>query len=47
VHWVVTEFGRANLHGLTISRRARALLGLAHPRFRDTLAAEARSLGLL
>lgn len=47
VHWVVTEFGRANLHGLTIAQRARALLGIAHPRFRDTLAAEARSLGLL
>jgi acetyl-CoA hydrolase len=47
VHWVVTEFGRANLHGLTIAQRARALLGIAHPRFRDTLAAEARSLGFL
>lgn len=47
VHWVVTEFGRANLHGLSIAQRARALLGLAHPRFREALAAEARALGLL
>ncbi len=47
VHWVVTEFGRANLHGLSIRQRARALLGLAHPRFRDALAAEAKALGFL
>jgi acyl-CoA hydrolase len=47
VHWIVTEFGRANLHGLTIAQRARALLCLAHPRFRDALAAEAGALGLL
>ncbi len=47
VHWVATEFGRANLHGLSIARRARALLGLAHPRFREALASEAHALGLL
>lgn len=47
VHWVATEFGRANLHGLTIAQRARALLRLAHPRFREQLAAEAHALGFL
>ena len=45
VHNVVTEFGRADLHGLSIAQRAKALIGLAHPRFRDALAAEARALG--
>lgn len=37
VHWVVTEYGAANLHGLTLSERAAALIGLAHPDFRDGL----------
>lgn len=45
VHHVVTEFGRADLHGLSIAQRAKALIGLAHPRFRDALSAEARALG--
>jgi acyl-CoA hydrolase len=47
VHWIVTEFGRANLHGLSIAQRTRALVRLAHPRFREALTAEARSLGYI
>ena len=47
VHWVVTEHGRVDLHGLDLSQRARALIGLAAPGFRDELSAEARRLGLL
>jgi 4-hydroxybutyrate CoA-transferase len=47
VHWVVTEHGRANLHGLDLAERARALIGLAAPHFRDALSAEAHHLGLL
>lgn len=34
---VVTEYGRANLRGLSVRQRARALIGLAHPRFREAL----------
>jgi acetyl-CoA hydrolase len=45
VHHVVTEWGRVNLHGLSIRARTRALISIAHPRFRDGLAAEARTLG--
>ncbi|MES2642779.1 MAG: acetyl-CoA hydrolase/transferase C-terminal domain-containing protein [Myxococcota bacterium] len=45
VHHVATEWGRANLHGLTIRQRARSLISIAHPRFRDALTAEARALG--
>jgi acyl-CoA hydrolase len=37
---VVTEFGRADLRGLGERARARALIRLAHPRFRDTLERE-------
>ena len=34
---VVTEYGAAQLRGLTIRERARALAGIAHPAFRDEL----------
>ncbi len=37
VQWVVTEYGAANLHGLSLNQRAEALIGLAHPDFRPTL----------
>jgi 4-hydroxybutyrate CoA-transferase len=46
VHWVVTEHGRVNLHGMDLAQRARALIGLAAPGFRDDLSARARHLGL-
>jgi acyl-CoA hydrolase len=42
VDWVVTEYGRAELRGLSEAQRARALIGLAHPRFRETLEREWR-----
>lgn len=47
VDQVVTEYGVAELRGRTISERARALIGIAHPRFRDELTAEGRALGYL
>lgn len=47
VHHVVTEWGRVNLHGLTIRQRARALISIAHPKFREQLEAEARRLEFL
>ncbi|HSE39194.1 MAG TPA: acetyl-CoA hydrolase/transferase C-terminal domain-containing protein [Acidobacteriota bacterium] len=37
VHYVVTEFGVAYLHGKTISERCKALIDIAHPDFRDEL----------
>lgn len=42
VHWVVTEFGAVNLHGLSIRERAEALVSIAHPDFRAELARDAR-----
>ncbi len=39
---VVTEFGVAELNGRSIAERARALIGIAHPDFRDELTAFAR-----
>ncbi len=47
VHHVVTEFGVADLHGRTLRDRARALIAIAHPKFRDDLEAQARRLHLL
>ena len=47
VHWVITEHGRVNLHGLDIAERAKALIAIAEPRFRDDLEADARRLGLV
>ena len=37
VHYVVTEFGIAYLHGRTIRQRAEALIEIAHPKFREEL----------
>ena len=44
VHYVITEYGVARLHGATLAQRARALINIAHPDFRDQLLATARQL---
>ena len=36
--YIVTEFGVASLKGRTMRQRAEALIGIAHPDFRDGLA---------
>ncbi|MFH1632514.1 MAG: GNAT family N-acetyltransferase, partial [Chloroflexota bacterium] len=43
VHYVVTEYGVAYLHGKSLRERAMALIQIAHPRFRDWLLAEAKA----
>lgn len=37
VHYVVTEYGTANLYGKNLSQRAKALISIAHPDHRETL----------
>lgn len=44
VHWVVTEYGAVNLHGMTLRERAEALISIAHPQFRRELTAAANGL---
>ncbi len=43
VHYVVTEYGIAYLHGKSIRERAMALISVAHPRFRKELIQAAKS----
>jgi len=47
VHYVVTEYGVANLHGRSLRERAAALIECAHPDFREGLRAAARARNLL
>jgi len=42
VHFVVTEYGIADLHGKTVRERVKSLINIAHPKFRDELEAKAR-----
>ena len=44
---VVTEHGVAELRGRTIAERTEALIGIAHPGFRERLRDDARRLGYL
>ncbi|MGH7788327.1 MAG: acetyl-CoA hydrolase/transferase family protein [Candidatus Binatia bacterium] len=45
--YVVTEFGLVNLKGKSVAERATALIGIAHPDFREPLMREARELKLV
>jgi 4-hydroxybutyrate CoA-transferase len=44
VRYVVTEYGVADLYGLTIRQRAKCLIQIAHPEFREDLTRMARDL---
>jgi acyl-CoA hydrolase len=47
VMYVVTEYGMVNLKGKSVPERAAALIGIAHPDFRESLAREARAKKLV
>ncbi|MDR1807965.1 MAG: hypothetical protein LBR33_08665 [Propionibacteriaceae bacterium] len=42
---VVTEYGWVSLRGTTVQERAKLLISIAHPQFRDELDAKAREFG--
>ncbi|MBT3181943.1 MAG: GNAT family N-acetyltransferase [Deltaproteobacteria bacterium] len=44
VHYVVTEYGIADLHGKNIRERSMALISIAHPKFRRQLLEEAKKM---
>lgn len=47
VRFVVTEYGVAELYGKTIRQRAQALIGVAHPNFREELTRQAKELNYI
>ncbi|MBN1189989.1 MAG: GNAT family N-acetyltransferase [Dehalococcoidales bacterium] len=47
IHYVVTEYGIAYLHGKNIRERAMELISIAHPRFRRDLIQEAKAQNLI
>jgi acyl-CoA hydrolase/CheY-like chemotaxis protein len=47
IHYVVTEYGIAYLHGRNIRERAMELISIAHPKFRPWLIQEAKNLSLI
>lgn len=44
---IVTEYGMARLHGVSISERAKRLISIAHPKFRDELMFDAKKQGII
>jgi len=46
VHYVVTEYGVAQMKAKSAWQRAEALIGIAHPDFRDQLSKDAEALGV-
>ena len=47
VHYVVTEYGIAYLHGKNVRERAMELIAIAHPKFRPWLIEEAKKTNLI
>ncbi len=47
VHYVVSEYGIAYLHGKNVRERAMDLIAIAHPKFRPWLIEEAKKAGLI
>ncbi len=47
IHYVVSEYGIAYLHGKNIRERAMSLIGIAHPKFRSQLIQEAKKHRLI
>lgn len=44
IHFVVTEYGKVNLKGLSTWQRAEALISISHPKFREELIKEAEAM---
>ena len=47
VDYIVTEYGLAHLRGHSLAQRAKQLIAIAHPDFRDELAFEAKKRGIM
>jgi len=47
IDWLVTEYGKVNLRGTGLTERAKLIISVAHPKFREQLTKEAIALGIL
>ena len=47
INYVVTEYGVAQLRGQSAQQRTKALIAIAHPKFRDELTEQAKQMKLL
>lgn len=47
VQFIVTEYGIADMKGRSLQQRAKALIDIAHPDFREELSREAHEMGML
>lgn len=47
VDYIVTEYGVAKLRGKSLSQRAKALISIAHPKFREELTAQAKKENIM
>lgn len=47
VHYVVTEYGIADLYGKTVKQRAQQLINISHPEFRHELTKQAKELNFI
>lgn len=47
VDYIATEYGVAKLRGKTLSQRAKALIGIAHPKFREELTRQAKKQNII
>jgi 4-hydroxybutyrate CoA-transferase len=45
VHYVITEYGIASLYGRNLRDRAKLLIGISHPKFREDLERQAQQIG--
>ena len=46
IHYLVTEYGKVNLKGLSTWEKAEAIISVAHPNFREQLIAEAEKMNI-
>ena len=46
VHYLVTEYGKVNLKGLSTWQKAEAIISVAHPDFRDELIESAAKMNI-
>lgn len=47
VDWLVTEYGAVCLRGTALEERAKLIISIAHPNFRQQLTEEAKALGII